>query len=113
MKKGFLGCAMVFLSGCAGCGDRLPDVQVGQVTLTRHTPCITYRVAAGDRLSSIQIADNAAGGEIFIKSYKRLPFTRRLANACRRWVIISKAAENMWCITAWIIRTRNESVLLK
>ncbi|EOU9533751.1 putative T6SS immunity periplasmic lipoprotein [Cronobacter dublinensis] len=67
MKKGFLGSGMVFLSGCAGSGDRLPDVQVGQVTLIRHTPCITYRVVAGDRLSSIQIADNAAGGENFHK----------------------------------------------
>ncbi|MFW0855389.1 putative T6SS immunity periplasmic lipoprotein [Cronobacter dublinensis] len=66
-EKGFSGERDGVLFGCAGSGDRLPDVQVGQVTLIRHTPCITYRVVAGDRLSSIQIADNASGGKNFHK----------------------------------------------
>ncbi|PUV60274.1 hypothetical protein CDT92_22035, partial [Cronobacter sakazakii] len=53
------------LAGCAGPGDRLPGIQPGHVEMNGNTPCITYAVKLGDRLSYIEIANHSSAGDSF------------------------------------------------
>lgn len=55
MTRLLLLCSFFLLAGCPGPGDRLPDMQLSQVTFVGNQPCITYPVASGDRITSIQI----------------------------------------------------------
>ncbi|EOL8951796.1 putative T6SS immunity periplasmic lipoprotein [Cronobacter malonaticus] len=113
MKEHLLKFSLVLLAGCAGPGDRLPEIQPGHVEMNGNTPCITYAVKPGDRLSFIEIANHSSAGDSFQKMCVKMRCIRSRASVCRRWVIISKAAINMWRITAWIIRVMNENALLK
>ncbi|WP_105596749.1 putative T6SS immunity periplasmic lipoprotein [Cronobacter turicensis] len=68
MKVYLSGYSLVLLAGCAGPGDRLPDIQTGQVEINGNTPCITYAVKPGDRLSFVEIANHGGEGDSFRKS---------------------------------------------
>ncbi|EPE7489845.1 putative T6SS immunity periplasmic lipoprotein [Cronobacter universalis] len=68
MKEHLLKFSLILLAGCAGPGDRLPDIQPGHVEMNGKTPCITYAVKAGDRLSFIEIANHSSADDSFQKS---------------------------------------------
>ena len=67
MKEHLRKFSLVLLAGCAGPGDRLPDIQPGHVEMNGNTPCITYAVKPGDRLSYIEIANHSSAGDSFQK----------------------------------------------
>ncbi|WP_426346241.1 putative T6SS immunity periplasmic lipoprotein [Cronobacter universalis] len=67
MKEHLLKFSLVLLTSCAGPGDRLPDIQPGHVEMNGKTPCITYAVKAGDRLSFIEIANHSGADDSFRK----------------------------------------------
>lgn len=74
MRKFLLICSLALLAGCPGPGDRLPDVQNAKVELKNTEPCLTYAVAHGDRISSIQIGSKSGEIDSFRKSLTMDPF---------------------------------------
>ncbi|GAL57271.1 hypothetical protein EV102420_07_00895 [Pseudescherichia vulneris NBRC 102420] len=69
MKKFLFMCSLILLAGCAGPGDRLPDVQNANVDLHGTQPCIASVFAPGDRISSIQIGSTSGDNESFHKYF--------------------------------------------
>lgn len=74
MKKLLMLCSLFLLAGCPGPGDRLPDRQNAQVKNNGNTPCITYAVRPGDRVSSVQIGSSAGEKDSFRKILNESPF---------------------------------------
>ncbi len=113
MKEHLLKFSLVLLAGCAGPGYRLPDIQPGHVEMNGNTPCFTYAVKPGDRLSFIEIANHSSVGDSFQKIVREDAQYPQQGECLPTLGYHSKAAINMWRITAWIIRVMNENALLK
>jgi len=79
MKKCLFMCSLILLAGCAGPGDRLPDIQNANVDLQGTKPCIASVFAPGDRISSIQIGSKYDETESFRKNLTEAPFIRQMS----------------------------------
>lgn len=75
MKKFLFMCSLILLAGCAGSGERLPDVQNANVDLHGTEPCIASVFAPGDRISSIQIGSTSGDKDSFRKYFTDNSFT--------------------------------------
>lgn len=75
MKKFLFMCSLILLAGCAGPGDRLPDIQNANVDLHGTEPCIASVFAPGDRISSVQIGSISGDKDSFRKYFTDNPLT--------------------------------------
>ena len=74
MKKFALLFSLTLLVGCPGEGDRLPDTQIANVRFDGSTPCVTYTVEPGDRISYVQIGSYSDEQDSFQKILSEGPF---------------------------------------